>query len=392
MGVHVEEPGEIGAGAALERGVDLRGVAVVPSLLGVVRRRVSKTPHIRFLRGARGARASRRGVPRAEAGDVFPVADAGRRRVFVRRVVFKIGDKIGSREEIGSNGGGGCSNRVGLVVARAGLRRAPVQQLARGVPPRGRRARDPREAAVVPVESLRHPRFHRGDRNLDQVHLRAARDSPRCAKPGEHAPVSGVPAGVFGARDVRRGVELRRHRGGFDLRGYGVLPRRKSAGGRVERSVEQHVQQRGGGAAQLASIQRERRQPRDARSAPARDAPRGERADDVRPPRVFRLRSRPSLDFLVLVREDRRKETLGGLRRRPPHLDPPARQEARADARAQTARGGRRRQRPGHRPAIEPTSAVAVYDFVRVRRLRGAAPGTAVFTAARRPPRRSLRR
>ena len=305
----------------------------------------------------------------------------------MRRIVFKIGDKIGG-EEIGSNGGGGRSNRVGVVVARAGLRRAAVQQLARGVPPRGRGARDAREAAVVPVESLWHPRNYRGDWNLDSVHLRAARDSPRAAKPGELAPVSGVPAGVFVARDVRRGVELRRHRGGFDLRGYGVLPRRKSARRRVERSVEQHVQQRGGGAAQLASIQRERRQPRDARSAPARDAPRGERADDVRTPRVFRLRSRPSLDVLVGVY--RPKETLGGLRGRPPHLHPPARQEVRAEA-AQTARGGRRR-RAGHRPAIEPTLAVALYDFVRVGRLRRAAPGTAVFTPSRRPPRGSLRR
>ena len=66
--------------------------------------------------------------------------------------------------------------------------------------------------------------------------------------------------------------------------------------------------------------------------------------------------------------------------------------ETRGDA-AQTARGGgRRRQRPGQRPAIEPTSAVAMYDFVYLWRLRGAAPGTAVFTAARRPPRGSLRR
>ena len=47
----------------------------------------------------------------------------------MRRIVFKIGDKIGG-EDIGSNGGGGCSNRVGVVVARAGLRRAPIQQLA----------------------------------------------------------------------------------------------------------------------------------------------------------------------------------------------------------------------------------------------------------------------
>mmetsp|Transcript_11073 Transcript_11073/g.50185 ORF Transcript_11073/g.50185 Transcript_11073/m.50185 type:complete len:447 (-) Transcript_11073:1299-2639(-) len=249
VGVHREEPGEVRAGAAQLCRVDVRGVAIDPLLLAL--RWTISGKGIRVLR--RRGRRSRRGVPRAEAGDVFPVADAGRRRVFVRRGVFKIGD------EIGSNGGGGCSNRVGLVVARAGLRRAPVQQLARGVPPRGRRGRDAREAAVVPVESLRSPRLRRGDWNLDQVHLCFARDSPRRAKPGEHAPVSGVPVGVFGARDVRRGVELRRHRGDFDFRGYGVLPRRKSARRRVERSVEQHVQQRRGGAAQLASVQRGRR-------------------------------------------------------------------------------------------------------------------------------------
>ena len=182
-------------------------------MLGVVRRRVSKTPHIRFLRGARGARASRRGVPRAEAGDVFPVADAGRRRVFVRRVVFKIGDKIGSVED--------RVKRRGRI-ARSRPRRGPCWSSpcarsatrSRRVPPRGRRARDPLEPRWYRWRSLGTLGSFNGDRNLDQVHLRAARDSPRCAKPGEHAPVSGVPAGVFGAQLRRRGVGLRR-RGGF---------------------------------------------------------------------------------------------------------------------------------------------------------------------------------
>ena len=65
--------------------------------------------------------------------------------------------------------------------------------------------------------------------------------------------------------------------------------------------------------------------------------------------------------------------------------------QATAGAAQREARGGRRR-RAGHRPAIEPTLAVALYDFVRVGRLRRAAPGTAVFTPTRRPPRGSLRR